>query len=245
MVRAPSAFELLEVWEDGRARTPTYRALALLMAMLPEVSQDALTALSIGQRDAELLRLREALWGPRMAAVSACPGCRETLELTLDTGAMLSASNRMPPNEMSLNIAGYAIRFRLPTTVDVAAAEAEVSLESARSLLLDRCLLSAGQGAAAINSAQLPPEVVASIVKSMAEADPLADIQLKLHCPSCQLHWRAAFDIVSFLWTEIEAWARRILSDVHTLARAYGWRERDILSLSPARRQFYLDMVGA
>jgi len=212
---------------------------------LPEVSQDALTALSIGQRDAELLRLREALWGPRMAAVSACPGCRETLELTLDTGAMLSASNRMPPNEMSLNIAGYAIRFRLPTTVDVAAAEAEVSLESARSLLLDRCLLSTEQSADAINAGQLPSDVVVSIAEAMAEADPLADIQLRLQCPSCQLHWRAAFDIVFFLWTEIEVWARRILSDVHTLARAYGWRERDILSLSPARRQFYLDMVGA
>jgi len=35
------------------------------------------------------------------------------------------------------------------------------------------------------------------------------------------------------------------LSDVHTLARAYGWRERDILTLSPTRRQFYLNMVGA
>jgi len=213
--------------------------------MLPEVSRDSLAALSIGQRDAELLRLREALWGTRMAAVSVCPGCRETLELTLDTGEILSASNRMQPNEMSFNIAGYAITFRLPTTVDVAAAEAEVSLESARSLLLDRCLLSTEQSAAAINAGQLPSDVVVSIAEAMAEADPLADVQLRLQCPSCQLHWRAAFDIVFFLWTEIEVWARRILSDVHTLARAYGWRERDILSLSPARRQFYLDMVGA
>ena len=49
---------------------------------------------------------------------------------------------------------------------------------------------------------------------------------------------------MSFLWTEIEAWAWRMLSDVHTLARAYGWGERDILALSPTRRQFYLEMGG-
>ena len=79
----------------------------------------------------------------------------------------------------------------------------------------------------------------------MAEADPLADIQLDLTCPSCERRWRAVFDIVSFLWTEIEVWAWRTLSDVHTLARAYGWSERDILTLSPTRRQFYLEMVGA
>jgi hypothetical protein len=80
---------------------------------------------------------------------------------------------------------------------------------------------------------------------AMAEADPLADIQLGMTCPFCDHRWRVVFDIVSFLWTEIEAWAWRMLADVHTLAQAYGWGEREILTLSPTRRQFYLDMVGA
>jgi hypothetical protein len=91
----------------------------------------------------------------------------------------------------------------------------------------------------------LPEEVVAGIARSMAEADPLADIQLGLTCPACERQWHVVFDILSFLWTEIEVWAWRMLADVHTLARAYGWGEREILSLSPTRRQFYLEMVGA
>jgi len=244
-MRTPSAVELLEIWEDGLARTSAHRALALLMVMFPGASRDALAALSIGQRDAELLRLREALWGPRMAAIAACPGCREKLELTLDTREILSDSNQSEPGEISLSLAEYNVTFRLPTTLDVVAAEAEMSPESARSLILDRCLLSAQQGTAPLKCEQLPAEVVAGIVQSMADADPLADIQLKLNCPACKHSWRAAFDIVSFLWTEIEAWASRTLSEVHTLARAYGWRERDILALSPTRRQFYLEMVGA
>ena len=117
--------------------------------------------------------------------------------------------------------------------------------EACRALLLQRCVLSARQGDFTVASDQLPAEVIAALGERMAEADPLADIQLALTCPSCEHDWLATFDIVSFLWTEIEIWARRILTDVHTLARAYGWRERDILNISPMRRQFYLEMVGA
>jgi hypothetical protein len=50
---------------------------------------------------------------------------------------------------------------------------------------------------------------------------------------------------MSFFWNEIEAWACRVLHDVHTLAGAYGWSEREVLRLSPTRRQMYLEMVSA
>ena len=244
-MRAPSAAELLDLWEDGLARTHAQRALALLMTMFPGVSRDTLGALSIGQRDAELLRLREALWGPRMAAIAECLACRERLELPLDIREILADSNPTGSGEIAFSLADYSIVYRLPTTLDIAAAESEETPESARSLILDRCVLSARQGTALVNSEQLPPEVVAGIAESMAEADPLADIQLNLTCPACRHTWRASFDIVSFLSTEVEAWAWRILSEVHTLAGAYGWTERETLALSPTRRQFYLEMVGA
>jgi hypothetical protein len=78
----------------------------------------------------------------------------------------------------------------------------------------------------------------------MAEADALGDVQLALTCPQCGHEWQAPFDIASFLWTEINAWAHRTLQDVHELARAYGWREADILALSPWRRQVYLEMIS-
>jgi hypothetical protein len=51
------------------------------------------------------------------------------------------------------------------------------------------------------------------------------------------------FDIISFFWTELDSLARRLLQDVHVLAKAYSWREADILSMSATRRQFYLEMV--
>jgi hypothetical protein len=244
-MRALTAAELLNVWEDGDSSTSTRRAVLLLAAMYPEARQDALASLSVGRRDAELLRLRETLWGHRMAAIAVCPTCRERLELTLDTRDLLAMADGTEVGETSLTQGDCSVVFRIPTTEDVIASEGAEDLDAARSLILERCLLSAEQAGAPVNLLQLPAEVVTAIAESMAQADPLADIQLKIDCPSCKQRWLAAFDIVSFLWTEIEAWARRILFEVHTLARAYGWREVEILALSATRRQLYLEMVGA
>jgi len=244
-MRAPSAGELLDVWETGFSQSLTDRALALLAAACPETSRDALAALSIGSRDAGLLRLREEIWGPRMDAAVVCRNCRERLELTLDSGQMLSRSERTQPGEITWSIAGFTITFRVPASLDLIAAMEPGNPGDFSALIFQRCLLSARQGDAPVNPDQLPPEVAAGVAERMAEADPLADIRLDLTCPSCEHRWSAVFDIVSFLWTEIEVWAWRMLSDVHTLARAYGWHERDILALSPTRRQFYLEMVGA
>ena len=43
----------------------------------------------------------------------------------------------------------------------------------------------------------------------MAEADPQADVQLELNCHACAHTWASPFDIVSFFWREIDAWAQR------------------------------------
>ena len=79
----------------------------------------------------------------------------------------------------------------------------------------------------------------------MAEADPQAEVELALNCPACGEGWQAPFDIESFFWDEIGAWARRVLGEVHVLASSYGWRESDILNMSAWRRQFYIDLIGA
>jgi hypothetical protein len=90
----------------------------------------------------------------------------------------------------------------------------------------------------------LPAHVREAVVGRIAEHDPQADTQLSLTCPGCDHRWQALFDIVSFFWSELEALAIRVLREVHLLASAYGWREEDILAMSPPRRQLYLGMVG-
>jgi hypothetical protein len=51
------------------------------------------------------------------------------------------------------------------------------------------------------------------------------------------------FDIVSFLWREIASAAQRLLQEVHLLASVYSWHEANILSMSPQRRNAYLQLI--
>ena len=76
-------------------------------------------------------------------------------------------------------------------------------------------------------------------------SDPLAETLVNLRCAECGHQWEEELDIAAWLWVEIEARARRLLFDVHTLATAYGWSEHEILSLSEPRRTLYLEMVQA
>jgi hypothetical protein len=79
----------------------------------------------------------------------------------------------------------------------------------------------------------------------MGEVDAQAQVQLDISCPACRRTFCAPFYVVSFLWAELEHWARSTLREVHVLARAYGWTEPDVLAIGSARRRIYLEMVGA
>lgn len=243
-MRTPSPRELLGVWERGLDQKPIQRALELLAVACAEESPETLAGLSIGQRDAIVLTLRESTFGSEMTGVVACVRCGDRLELTFKAADVRADCGAKPASELSLDVAGYDLRFRLPNSRDLAVVT-QTDLARSRSLLLDRCLLAACRDGIPTTSDQLPTEVVEAAAQRMAEADPQADVQLAISCSACGHEWRAKFDIVSFFWSEIEAWACRLLREVHILASAYGWFERDIVALSPVRRRFYLEMVDA
>ncbi len=243
-MRILSASELLDVWERALTQQPVERALGLLGAACPEISPDALAHLSIGRRDAALLTLRAWTFGARMAGVISCARCGDRLDLALDLAGLPLSSFGAAPPEVSLELAGYEIRFRPPNSADLAAC-AGLDLAAIRAQLLARCVIEARSESRPVAADHLPEHCAQAIMERMAEADPQADIQVDISCPACNHRWRQTFDIVSFFWSEIDAWARRLLREVHSLALAYGWSESEILELSPRRRQFYLEMVGA
>lgn len=243
-MRALFPSELLEVWERGLAQPPTKRALALLAAACFDTPLEELAQLSMGQRDARLLELREWTFGPQMAAMATCPGCSERLELNFNI-ADIRVDPEINSGEMlSINVAGYKVRFRLPNSLDMEFINDSKDLTTNRHVLLERCILSAQHSGGEIAVDQLPADVISAVVEQMAKADPQADVQLALSCSSCGHQWQVILDIVSFFWNEINTWAYRILREVHILASAYGWSEVDILNMSPWRRQFYLEMVS-
>lgn len=238
-----SAAELLTLWEQGLAQPPYERALSLLARACPETSADALARLSIGQRDNLLLTLREWTFGSQLPGSAACPNCREALDVMFDA-AEIRAEPSTPVEHVELAYADFQVQFRLPNSLDLAAISQLQETDSRRQQLLDRCLVKIERASQPVQSSDLPPELLDGISEQMARADPQADVELALNCPNCGHAWHVSFDIVSFFWAEINAWAWRLLLEIHHLASRYGWRESDILALSPWRRKVYLDMIG-
>ncbi|NEO74213.1 MAG: hypothetical protein F6K52_33320 [Moorea sp. SIO3H5] len=116
--------------------------------------------------------------------------------------------------------------------------------EKAARHLRQNCLVGASRWGQKWGYNDLPEDVIEKMVEAIAAADPQIEILLDLDCPACSHHWQVMLDIVWFIWKEISAKAQRILQEVHLLARFYGWREADILSMSTLRRQYYLSLVG-
>jgi hypothetical protein len=243
-MRAFSAAALLEIWEDGQWQGAIERALTLLTAAHPETSAEALADLSIGRRDCDLLALREQTFGSRVLSVTPCPRCDEAVELSFNAADVRVA----PPSETcsiaSVAVDGYNVRVRLPNSLDLATIGAEQDVSSGRLRLVERCLITADLAGQPVSADRLPSRVIDAVEERMAQADPQADVRLAICCPSCGHQWQGVFDIVSFFWAEIEAWAARILREVHILASAYGWNESEILALSPTRRHAYLEKLG-
>ncbi|MER7112811.1 hypothetical protein [Streptomyces sp. NPDC000229] len=142
----------------------------------------------------------------------------------------------------------WVIEFRLPTVADLAVAGAAADPDEARRALLARCTVSAVRGGEDVAPERLgellPPRVQQRIAEAAEEADPAADVTLEVACPECGRATPAELDIASYLWAELDHWARDLLLDVHLLATAYGWSEPEILALSPLRRRYYLELCA-
>jgi hypothetical protein len=224
--------DLLALWETGRSLHSLDQGVLAVEAASPEVTE-SIADWPLGRRNRALVDLHRSLFGGPLRGWVACPRCGEKLEFAFD-GHTVSAGMDAE-RDASVEVDGE--RFRLPTSRDLAAVVGETDATRAAERLLRRLQLTGGD---VWSEAQME-----AVGERLAEADPLAEIRLSFTCPRCEVGFEESLDLPSFVWSEMEARARRVLSEVHVLALAYGWSEAEILRLSPARREIYLDMVRA
>jgi len=228
-----SSSQLLAVWERGSRLHSLDQALTILETALPGTPYEALADWPMGRRNVALAKFRCMMFGPDLEAWIACPRCTEKLEFQMDSRT-ITAPEEQTSNQ-SISVRGH--RFRLPSSRDLARVYAEGDAATAAVRLLESCCLDTQEPT-------VWSEVdVEEVGERMASADTMAETRLTFSCPKCGFEWEESLDIVQFLWTEIDATARRVLREVHALAGAYGWSEAEILSLSDTRRNCYLEMV--
>jgi len=241
-MRTLAATELLDIWERGEHQHPLDRALSLLEATCPEKQYPELVRLSIGQRDALLLSLRELYFGTEMAAFVACPKCGAQLEFTVNIEDLLRDNIPVLRDELTIRLKDYDIKFRLPDSADMAEIVNSSPPEAGKELL-KRCILEVALSGSKADVGRLPDELLSELSETIAKSDPLAEVNIVLKCAECGAQFTEVLDILSYLWLELSTQAKGLLNQVHLLARYYGWRESDILTMKPWRRQYYADMI--
>jgi hypothetical protein len=240
-MRALCNEEFLELWESGRRLHALDRALLTIQASFPEAAEETPADWPLGRRNQALAQLRTLYFGRQLQGWTVCEKCGEKLEFELDCANLLDRQQEDSPQTIQVR----GCTFRLPTSRDLARIADVHEVKAAVLRLLESCRLrNAEQGEASADLAWSQEEIE-ELDEKMSLADPLAEIALSLECPVCKSTSEEALDLPAFLWAEMEARARRILQEVHTLALSYGWHEAEILALSDTRRAMYLQMVQA
>jgi hypothetical protein len=215
-----------------------------LLSASYSLNEEDLWDMSIGQRDSRLIQLRNQLFGSRVSLTALCPLCNQRVEWENDLKAVLlpSAFSGEPKKDFELDQDGFRIRFRLPTCHDIRKLNPQRPPEKNSQQLISQCLLRAFKNESECELADLPESIVDAMEQRISEEDSQADIRFLLNCPSCFHKWESRFDIVSFLWAEINSWAVHLVREVYILAKSFGWAEQDILHMSTQRRQMYIEM---
>jgi uncharacterized membrane protein len=239
---------LLTAWEAGAGRPAVERAVTLA-ALASGCGAGDVANLPLGECDRLLLALRERCFGPHLDGLADCPACGARLDVRIDIDELLVAAEPGQLSEQVIDVAGTEVRLRPLTSRDVGACGGD------RDRLLARCVVRTPRESSAPDAPTWPdapdatdalpgvpePDLLKAIEASLDQLDPQAAVALTLDCPACGTDWRAPVDVTEFVWGEVDRFARRLLSDVHALARAYGWTESDVLAVSPARRRCYLE----
>lgn len=237
--------ELLNLWESCMDKPLIETSLHLIATASSDHDLSGVASLSIGQRDARLLQLREWMFGTRLKNVAECPHCSEKIEWENEVKDL-----RLQPllpgvgKIYDVKIDAYNISFRLPTSHDLLHLK-QSSPKTPANELLNRCINSISKENERVITSDLPVNIIEKINDMMSKEDPQADITMLVACPSCKSQWESGFDILSYLWAEINSWAKQILQEIFILAKFFGWSEREILEIGSKRRKLYLEMVRA
>ena len=230
---------LLALWERALAQPMATRADALLGDGAGRGHA------TLGERNARLAALHAQLFGRELDLLSHCPACAAAAQFSGDCEVLAGTVSAEAAATHRLAVGDHLIEFRLPVADDVNAASRHEDAEEFARALLERCVVACTCAGVEVLPSRLPLAALDALSQRMEVLDPAASVSFALECPQCASHWSAPLDLAQVVWQKLQAAAERLLLDVDTLARSYGWTERDVMALSATRRAAYVQMAAA
>ncbi len=241
-MRTITAADVTRLCEWGADKHDLDRAIALLRLASPGESAEALAELPVGQRDARLMKLRSAQFGPQFDMRVECPKCQSPLEFGMNMNQLLQ--DEAEPNPKPIEFSNGTLVYRLPNSRDMSAIATLKDPAQAQAALFARCIAARDTNGNPMPPSDVPEDALKEVIERWVEEDPQSDVTFKLTCAECRHKWRTIFDILSYFWMELEVFNRRLQDDIHLIASRYGWSEDHILTMTTDRRKRYIELIG-
>ncbi len=194
-------------------------------------------SLSAGDRQFLVLQLEALIDTSPRWITACCAGCDELIQFQIVPGSlpMKAAGEGYPETNLMLSLGEVSIR--VPNGADEEFISIRVGDDgSGLHALLARLLSSQGRSVPVKRLTDDDRETLDQVLDQMS---PQAGLTASIECPHCHLGQQVAIDPYAWILRETGALDQHI----HTLAFHYHWSERDILQLSRARRESYLQLI--
>jgi hypothetical protein len=177
------------------------------------------------------------VYGPLVRSVLVCGECGERFDTDFELASLiasLSATTGQPrvrPLTDGVFETEQGVKFRLPTGQEECAQIGMPPAEGAK-WLLGQCLVD-GDLESAGETVQLAMEQVA----------PVADVDMRAQCPECGASQTVHFDLQSYLLSGLMNERKTLVTEVHLLARAYGWSRSEIMDMPRSQRKSAVSLI--
>lgn len=168
--------------------------------------------LAASDRDALLAAVHRQCWGDEITSTLTCAACAQRFDLsfTLSDLQQELVTQSIPADPLPVG-------WRLPNARDeIASAQEETVVQAAQKLA----------AVSGVEAEQI--EVATPLFEKFA---PLLDVDLDATCPECGHQQQAHFDVQSFVLMRLFSERDLLISQIHLMARAYGWSINSILEL--------------
>lgn len=231
-------FALARAAAGGRPRA--LRVTDVLAAGLEGLSRDQARALSAGSRAWLLQQLAGSLRGGGEDWFEGrCEHCGALFDLAFDLGALPAKPPEAGFPAVTVETSAGPRRFEIPNGFheEALAVSPEAGEAAQRRFVALAGLDDDAQAFAAAATA----DDLACIDAALEAASPEAAEETRCQCPGCGEVTEARVDPLAFAFPR-EA---ELIGEIHQMAGAYHWSERDILALPTSRRRRYLELIGA
>lgn len=256
--------EELVATQFASAPTPTL-VTALLTGCVRQlgpyrpVTPDLVRGLLVADRTYLMLKLRQLIFGDRVALVLTCPICHRAMDVEFKIDQVPVEARRPSQGTEVVELTSAAwvnredtvrrrVRFRLPTGADqeaIATTTPAVAEAQAVAVLLERCLaVQETDGTLQPVVGEIRAEARLEIERAMERVAPAVDLDLDVSCPDCGHAFVEPLDLTRLVLEEMKLGRTRLYREVHTLAWHYHWSESAILGLTRAKRRTYLGFVN-